>query len=84
LCVRCRQIGPHIRQDIVLRHAFAPGVHGPKIDLGKHVAFVSGFAIPNRGLCSMIDLLGAKPSQSSEIVTERQPAICRDLRFVVV
>src|SRR6266853_2615521 len=44
--LRCRQVEPHVREDIALRHATAVTVHQPEILLGECVTLVRREAIP--------------------------------------
>ena len=41
IALRCRQISPHLRLDIVLRDAIATVVHKPKAELGPSITLLS-------------------------------------------
>ncbi len=42
VALRGREVEPHVRQNVVLRHALACGVHDAEVGLGVGVAMVGG------------------------------------------
>ncbi len=46
IALASRQVEPHVREHIILRHPRAVGVHIPELDLGPCIALLGGETVP--------------------------------------